>query len=500
MDRYLCIAMTFLAEKYHGKEWPPAPARLFQALLAGVHTGSYRQHWPKIESTLRAIETLSAPEMLVRTSRLSSPYRIAVPNNDSDVAGREWRARREFDAAKLKTMKTIAPRTFIGMPGCAPHVYYIWPFSQTDIPEQTVQQLTSFLHTFGWGIDMAFADSSFLDERRKQKLVSQPGYSHYKPAEKGKTWTVPSKGYLDDLISTYKRQCTRRNNEGVDAAIRSRGYGESPYLRVGVTENPRSCFVLRELRNENVFFKVPWGLGMRVAAWMRHAAATALREEGYRDDFVNSYVLGHGHGHGRHMSFVPVPTIRRAHGDGAIRRVMLVEPPDADGFITGLLQRKMATTELLTLVNGSQPKPVCVLADPEKQDFVFSFYLQEATLWESVTPVVLHGYNSAQGKFSLKKTEQLLYQAFDKSGYSRQQIAELYFQPAPFWAGTEGALQIRVPEYLNKWPRYHVSVRFKEPVSGPVLVGIGRHYGIGLFAAPSESDRKGLRTNDRLSG
>lgn len=486
MDRYLCIAATFLAERYHGEEWPPAPARLFQALLAGANTGSYRQNWGDVEPALRALEAFSAPEMLALTPASAPAYRIAVPNNDSDVAAREWRAGRDFDAAALKTMKTVAPRTFDRTDGYSPHVHYIWRFSGTNLQEQALQQLSSFLHTFGWGIDMAFADSAFLDEAGKQKLLSKPGYSHYKPAAKGKIWKVPSVGYLDDLVSTHKRQCERRSRAGVDASIRARSYGEERYLRLGICESPNARFVLRQLTDENVFFKVPWGLGMQVAAWMRHATATALREEGYRDDFVNSYVLGHGTGNGKHISFVPVPTIRRTHGDGAVRRVMLVEPPDANGSITELLQRKMATTELLTLVNGGPPKPVCVVADPEKQDFVFPFYLQEAALWESVTPVVLHGYNSEHGKFSLKKTEQLLYQAFEKSGYSRSSIAELYFQSAPFWAGTQGALQMRIPQHLSKWPRYHVSVRFKEPVVGPVLVGIGGHYGIGLFAAQNK--------------
>lgn len=99
---------------------------------------------------------------------------------------------------------------------------------------------------------------------------------------------------------------------------------------------------------------------------------------------------------------------------------------------------------------------------------------------------MLHGHNSEHGNFSLKKTEQLLYQAFDKSGYARHSITEMYFQPAPLWSGTEGALSIRVPEHLRKWPRYHVGVRFCEPVAGPVLVGIGQYYGIGLFAALPE--------------
>jgi CRISPR-associated protein Csb2 len=129
--------------------------------------------------------------------------------------------------------------------------------------------------------------------------------------------------------------------------------------------------------------------------------------------------------------------------------------------------------------------PVCRILESDWLDGVWQRYLprEPKPEWGSVTPVVLHGHNSEHGKFSLKKTEQLLYQAFEKSGYSRQTIAELAFQPAPFWVGTEGALAMRVPEHLKKWPRYHVAVRFHQPVSGPLLVGIGRHYGVGLFAA-----------------
>ncbi len=47
---------------------------------------------------------------------------------------------------------------------------------------------------------------------------------------------------------------------------------------------------------------------------------------------------------------------------------------------------------------------------------------------------------------------------------------------------------MRVPEHLKKWLRYHVAVRFRDAVPGPVLAGIGRHYGIGLFAAPREKE------------
>jgi CRISPR-associated protein Csb2 len=168
---------------------------------------------------------------------------------------------------------------------------------------------------------------------------------------------------------------------------------------------------------------------------------------------------------------------------------MIVEPEGEDRGIAADMQTELHDEKLYRLIesngNGRQAVPVCRILESDWLDGVWQRYLprEPKPEWRSVTPVVLHGHNSEHGKFSLKKTEQLLYQAFEKSGYSRQTITEIAFQPAPFWVGTEGALAMRVPEHLKKWPRYHVAVRFNQPVSGPVLVGIGRHYGIGLFAA-----------------
>jgi hypothetical protein len=68
-------------------------------------------------------------------------------------------------------------------------------------------------------------------------------------------------------------------------------------------------------------------------------------------------------------------------------------------------------------------------------------------------------------------------------GYLNVFGREISSCPACSRAGPGLAGSIRVPRHLAPWPRYHVWVRFEHAVSGPVLVGIGRHYGIGLFAA-----------------
>lgn len=494
MNGYICIAATFLADRFHGREWPPSPARLFQALLAGARTGLYRKRWVSIEPVLRELERLPSPEVVAIDIRKLPPYLISVPNNDSDKAAREWSAGRPFDAAALRTLKPICPQEMLTHSG-GPHVYYLWKRGNGDLPFAALRELTSFLHTFGWGIDMAYADSLLLDEHGKELLAAKPGYSHYVPGQRGRLYDVPAPGYLQDLAGAYERSC-KRSTEGVDPATRATKYGQERYQRVGGFELPVAKFVLRKLDNANTPYAVPWALGMKVAAWMRHAAAEALRQERHpkysSEDFINSYVLGHGSGRSKHMSFVPVPNVGTIYPDGAIRRVMVVEPADGDGEIAALLQWKLATSVLYRLVeNGGGPRktqPVCQLFEAE-EDKIWPYYIHSSLLWHSVTPVILHGYNSEHKIFSLKKTERLLYQAFEESGHSRQSIVELFFQPAPLWAGTEGALTLRVPEHLANWPRYHVAVRFREPVGGPVLVGIGRHYGIGLFAAPRDQNR-----------
>ena len=51
------------------------------------------------------------------------------------------------------------------------------------------------------------------------------------------------------------------------------------------------------------------------------------------------------------------------------------------------------------------------------------------------------------------------------------------------WAGVEPAWRYEVPAELERWPRYHVRVRFARAVPGPLAVGAGRYRGFGLFAA-----------------
>ena len=479
MSRALCISATFLTGRYHGEEWPPSPARLVQALVAGVMTGRYRAHRGEVAPALLWLERQPAPRILAVPAAETRPYRLAVPNNDMDYIAREWSAGREANPAELRTMKLVRPRLVDAAP---PHVRYLWEVNGTDPappPLAAASVLSHCMHTLGWGIDMSFAGAELLSGP-----PPEGGYEMWAPSHPpGAQLAVPVPGFLSDLDATYARFAARAAGAGVDTDTRPGVYRLQCYARAGERRAPYVAFGL----------DVPgkrypgWSAAMIVAAWLRHAAAVALRQEGVQDEAsINSYVLGHapeGADAGRRISFVPLPSIGYAKVDSSIRRVLFAEPLGAEGAVTRFLARKLPGW-VLTGEGGTEEACLAHLDDRKVLPFYCPPPHRPSRFWHSVTPVILHGYNSSHGRISPGMTERLLLRAVEMAGYGESQIARLAFQPAPLWPGTGAAGQMTVPHHLEGLPRYHVAVEFGTAVPGPVLAGLGRHCGIGVFAAP----------------
>jgi CRISPR-associated protein Csb2 len=470
----LRISVTLLADRYHGEEWPPSPARLFQALVAGLMTCGYRQHAETVEPALRWLEKQPPPVIHACDAVERSAYRIAVPNNDMDVVAWEWASGRSADPAALRTLKSVHPKE---LPSNGPHVQYVWAVDaeQAEAVAEPLRTAARCLHTLGWGVDMAFAD---VGPPLKFAVVHEPALS-------GDALAVPMEGTLNDLHSTYGRFIKRAaSGRGVDTHTRPELLRQQPYRRVGDVVRPEIRFMLLNPDGESTK-AVPWESCMKVAGWLRHAAAERLANE-YDAQFVAAYVQGHANGDekGQRLSYVPVPSIHDRYGDGAIRRALIVEPPDSSGEVIGLLRMKL----MGHVLKDTEGNDACSLAPPEGDDWTFKQYVPRngANVWRSVTPVVLHGYNTARrGEISLSKTERLLLRAFEMAGYDQGMIDGLAFQAGPWFQGTKHSSAMRVPEHLDGYPRLHVEVRFRRAVRGPVLAGIGRHYGIGLFARVS---------------
>ena len=338
----LWISATLLSGRYHGSEWPPSPARLVQALVAGSKNGGNRENWPEVEQGLRWLECQPAPRIFARPAKKLTPYKMAVPNNDLDVIARDWLASKPASIATIRTMKTIEPRL---IEGPVPHLRYVWDINDSQEGSRAAGLLKPAalcLYSLGWGVDMAYADSGLTLTDEEQ------GWDEWVPSSRGDRMAVPVPGFLDDLEATHKRFTLRAAGQGVDTDTRIRVYRLQVYARRGVSLPPWIAFGLKTPNGEDQF-STPWRNSMEVSAWMRHAAKVSLTGEDIGED-LNSFVLGHpddADAASHRLSFVPLPSIHALHGDCRIRRIMVVEPLGGSGRAIESLSTKWIGQSLL---------------------------------------------------------------------------------------------------------------------------------------------------------
>lgn len=481
MIRLLCISVRFLTGRYHGAEWPPSPARLFQALVAGAKAGCRTAEWSDAsEKALRWLEQRPPPEIIAPVAWKARSYDLFVPDNVMDVVAKDWAKNQEprKQPEDLRTKKTVRPRIIEEPDKKEAAVHYLWRIGEAEWPEAeshvgVLCQMARYLLALGWGVDQAAGYGQILAEADVSHLIGK----RYLPRE-GVTHRVPKRGFFDAVMQAYGRFYSS-DRDLFDPQDR-------PDSKLGQpihysTELEHRHWVAFALRDEGGGVPVRWQDGMVVAAWLRHAAGKRMELEGKSREWIDSYVLGHGNGDGRsqRLSYVPLPSIGHQHVDGRVRRVLVSEPFGGDGRISELLEWGLSGATLTDEAGSIRAR----LASPEPDDSVLRRYTTESAIWMTVTPVILHGRDHLRGKFVSKKAEKLILQALTESGYDAGLIDEFWYQGAPLWRGTGHARQCRVPAHLSQWPRYHIGVRFKTPVQGPVLAGIGRHYGLGVFAA-----------------
>ena len=95
------------------------------------------------------------------------------------------------------------------------------------------------------------------------------------------------------------------------------------------------------------------------------------------------------------------------------------------------------------------------------------------------------------GNLLHRRIDGLLRKAIVQAGFSQvlADHADLEWRSTGFWPGTDLARHYGVPEHLRRFSRYHVRLKWCDErgrpvnVPGPICIGGGRFYGLGLFAA-----------------
>lgn len=475
MDQLLCISVTLPDHVYHGRadgdvpEWPPSPFRLFQALLAGSRTGGRSRDWSDEKANaFRWLERRDAPLIIAPEVKLSTGYTHFVPNNDGD---------REFDRQDRLTGKRVKPQFLDG----GATVHYLWPLGEgtSKSSRDAIDLLTResrHLFALGWGIDVAFANGRLLSQEEVHQIEGTRWRPVFGDTAKADARRVPVAESLDDLESAHESFSKSIDGKLYRPPRKPSVFRKVRYLRE--SSLPVRPYALFEFPEEVAFRHEHAAI---VAAMLRGAACAAAKSDTYEFPGGSEvYVAGHAQGRREtpeRFSYLALPTIGHPHADGMIRRALIAEPYAGDGAHAKWAELRLWNTPLID-EDGNERT---LLLEPWRNaPAVWNAYLRASILWSSVTPVILPGHDDRDPK---RKAPALFLKAVEQAGIRRAAIEDFQLRRAPSWPGSLHPRQYRRPSYLKHLPAWHVLLRFKEPITGPLAIGAGRHGGLGIFAS-----------------
>jgi CRISPR-associated protein Csb2 len=504
MPHSLVLSVRFHDGRYHGldtsgrQEWPPSPARLFQALVAGSARAAAIQ--PEDIAALTWLERLEPPIIAAPAACKGQRFKHFMPNNDLDSVG--------GDPSRLGEIRTATkifhPRVFD--PAIA--FLYIWQFDHGTEHGERIRDIADQIYQLGRGIDMAWAWGEILDAAETEtRLVARRGVLH-RPSRSG-TGTVlacPKLGSLASLTARFNANRIRFTHgtgkqqlftQAPKASFASIAY-DSPSKRL--------LFDLRGTAPQAPFAPWPFTKAIALVERLRDGAAERLRQAlPERAGEVERIFIGRDAREAdkaARIRIMPLPSIGHAHVDHAIRRVLIEIPPNcpmaaediAWGFSGLDVTSDRETGEIWSLL---------VPADDEALLKHFGFD-GAFRIWRTVTPAALPEKaarrriepSRIRDRAEQKGATERIAEEVRAASAVRQALRHaqidapiemIRVQREPFEAKGERAEAFAPGARFAKERLWHVEVAFTKAVRGPLVLGDGRYLGLGLFTPLRET-------------
>jgi CRISPR-associated protein Csb2 len=501
MGRTLLLSVRFHDGRYHGMgDWPPSPARLFQALVAGAaHGGNLPS---EAAEALQWLEGLSAPVIAAPAAYQGQSLRTFVPNNDLDaVAGDPARV------GEIRAAKTIRPRHFdADLP-----FMYAWAFDAAADAERhakAICEIATRLYQLGRGVDMAWGRGEIFDEdeagarlRNYRGAVLRPG-----KAGKGQPLPCPHQGSLESLASRFaaNRQRFRTVGTGRKAGLLF-SQAPKPEFREVAYDSP-SAFLLYEIRNpdEDKFAPRPLAKIVELTEKIRNQAADRLKKA-LPDStaLVDRVFVGRNSKQAdkaQRIRITPLPSIGHAQAARSIRRLLVEVPPDCPLAAADIAWAFSGTAIDVDPDSGEVTSAATLVATDDRTMLDDHYGMKPgraSRLWRTVTPAALSEgagrrridparmrEQAKGGKERLQEhaaAEKALRQALRQAGITTP-AQSIRVQREPFEARGKRAEAFAAGTRFAKERLWHAEIAFAEPVAGPLLIGDGRYLGLGLMA------------------
>lgn len=497
MATSFCIAVTFLDPQYHGRgdgdeaEWPPSPLRVFQALVAA--NADEVKEASDFTEALRWLEQLEPPTIVAPRVRQGAAYRLSVPNNSLDVVARSWSRGNYFgggDAspATHRTMKTVVPQCLLQ----GDTVRYFWELDEQNRPAERVvsalQSAARRLIALGWGIDLVVGSASIVDS--EDLGMSQGEVWRPTALSTDTALRIPIVDTLSALQARYQAFLQRISGQGFLPGDAFTQFGKASYGRAtDALARPYAVFEL--IAADGSWIAYPQRKLMKMAGMVRHLAIEAMRAcppPGCDSQWVEQHVAGHmrptENSH-QQFSYIPLPTIGQRHGDQLIRRIMVAAPLGRELWLQHLVGQLNGET-LIPESDGEFKLSEIPRLIHISGDSVTRHYTRPSKVWHSVTPVILPGHDDHKPG----KTRKLIDRALNDSGivnpckyeWNAMSRFRKSYSAHKYDRHKRPTGYLR-PDHLQSQTAVHLTLRFLDTeVSGPIVVGAGRHYGFGLMA------------------
>ncbi|MEO8906365.1 MAG: type I-U CRISPR-associated protein Csb2, partial [Polyangiaceae bacterium] len=232
--------------RYHGMaqggpEWPPSPARIFQALVSGSARGNTVSE--RVVQALEWLEGLTPPVVVAPAVDRGGRVSLFVPNNDADAVNDPR------DVGEIRTKKLVEPSL---LDESSP-LLYSWAVSSDTPHANTIVEAANDLYQLGRGVDMAWAFGEIIDDSALSDRMSEHNGTIHRPQfnTSGKSLACPVVGSLASLVGRHQAAKLRVEGKGKSAKTLFTNPPKPRFLNVSYArDQQRALFELRDQQQD----------------------------------------------------------------------------------------------------------------------------------------------------------------------------------------------------------------------------------------------------------
>lgn len=461
-------------------DWPPQPDRIFSALVA---TWGLRGSQEPEARALEWLEKQAPPRVLAPTAHARTSATVFVPPNDPR-SDRQKNARGVFPA-----LRSRQPRRFPAARPAEPTTRVAW---DGPAPDQAIlSALQRIAHDTAYvGHSASLTRCRFFIDNGKPAAAAEP--------------SVRRRVYPGRFAEL------RRDFDAGRRPLRGPAF-VAPAARTMV---PASVFGARWLLLEHVDGDMP---DLRACAivskTIRDALLSGYGRAGLEQEIPET-VSGHAQD-GRpsrapHLAIVPLPFAGFPYADGHVMGYALVPPRngallDDPRFLKALRaiapmadERRILTIKPKEGASHDFCVRLALTQEPPagKRSLDPSLYLRPARAFATITPIVLDRHLKKEGEARESEIEAQIAAACrnvglpEPSEVAADKHSALEGVPSAYPSGRSPEwMRWRLPGSLASRQLAHAVIRFAAPVEGPVILGAGRHVGLG-FCRPIDAESR----------